>query len=148
MKNELAQIKYRKARVSDFAAIRDLLIASDLLKKKWVGNSFTPQLFRKILKRNAGCFWVATSGKEIVGNVWGSHDGGFNGYIYKLAVAAHMRRNGIAEELVSRVIGEFKKEKILWFFCFIRFDNKASLRLFKQKGFQPLKNYNCYDFVP
>lgn len=136
------KFRLRQAKSSDFPAIQVLL-----RQAKLAGSWFTRKRYLKMLARNRGFFWVAEGDGEIAGNIFGSHDGAHHGYIYKLAVGPAYRSLGIAEALLSKLSSRFKKAKIIWQFALIEKSNATSARLFRQHGFELLKDYTLASLI-
>ena len=130
----------RNTKIEDYDGIYELLNASDM-----VFYSFSREKFKKMLNKNKGCYFVAIDKNKIVGNIFAAHDGGYFGYIYKLAVLKHHRKDGIATALIEKVLGRFKEVKVRWVFCHIRKKNKISINLFKKFGFKDRKIHSLFD---
>lgn len=135
------KIVYRPARLGDFEQINQLLKEAQL-----VTDHFSRGLYARLWRRNKGNYWVASCRGKVVGNVFSSHDGGYCGYVYKLAVAPAFRSRGIGGRLLRCVVENFDRQKIGWFFAFVRFDNHASNKLFKKTGFEPIRKYVTVDY--
>ena len=77
----------------------------------------------------------AFSDGEMVGVVIGSHDGR-KGWINRLAVVPEMQKQGIAQELVSKVEQIFESTGIKMYAALINSDNLASMSLFQKLGYE------------
>ena len=122
-------ISIRETKDEDFPQI------SILLKKSKMDAYITEKKFSDMLIRNKGCCYVAVEEGNIVGSVFGVHDGAFIGYIRKLVVSENYRRKGIATMLAQKVIAEFDKVGIPLIFVHIEKENVPSIALFKSLGF-------------
>jgi len=123
------KVKIRETKAEDFQEIKNLLENQDL----WA--DFPKETFIKMLERNQGCYLVAEANGKTVGNVFGSHDGGLSGYIYKLAVDQKFQRQKIASRLVRELLKRFKKAGIEWIYAHVHPNNKTSMAFFKTLGF-------------
>jgi len=128
---------------SDFGSIRQILSETKLVEG-W----FTPELFDRMLRRNPGLFLVAEEDGIVVGTLFASHDGGYFGYIYKVAVTHDHRRGGVASMLVERAIENFKRVGIEWIFANVHCENEPSFRLLAKFGLTPHLDYPLVDSDP
>ncbi len=124
----------------DFDAISELLKEEKLLTK-----SFTKYKFKRLLDRNSGCCFVAVSGKEVVGNIFATHDGAFRGSIHKLVVKKRCRRRKIASQLIGKVIKNFDSLGIDTVFTHLVKTHDPSLKLFKSLKFRVQKHHYLLD---
>lgn len=131
----------RQTKLSDYPRVATLLRTCGL-----VDDWFTRDLFKRILTRNRGFYFVVEDRGDIVGSAFGTTDGGCLGYIYKVAVAPTYRRRGLAQKLVSRILREFKRNKVdEWVFVHIAKKNQASIKLFNGLGFKIRKTHYLVD---
>lgn len=133
-------IKVRETHEEDFQTVRSVLHEVHL-----VGDWFTEDLFRKMLMRNHGLFFVAERDGAVVGTVFSSHDGGYFGYIYKIGVLPQFQREGIGGALLKRVILKFQETGVDWYFVNVSKANKASLKLLAKHGIRPYQGYLMAD---
>lgn len=125
-------IKIRPTKLSDYEGIFSLL-----KKNKMIGSYFTKDLFKDLLAYNKGLYFIAEDNKKIIGSIFASQDGGYHGYMYKLAVDSKYRRRGIATKLLKIAINKLRDRlKVDWLFAHIKKKNLSSLRLFKSLGFK------------
>jgi len=136
-------LRIRETRHDDFAAIRDLLLAENL-----GGEWFTQERFDRMLKKNRELFIVAEKECEVVGTIFASYDGGYFGYLYKIAVAPQHRRQGIGSMLVERTLEKFNLLGIEWHFANVHTNNDASLRLLAKFGLTTNTAYPMVDNDP
>ena len=133
-------IAIRNARLGDFGSIRRLLDEGGL-GGKW----FTRTLLGRLIRRNRGLYLVAESGEQVIGTVFGSEDGGYHGYICKLAVDRRFRRRGVARALVDRLKTVLDRRGVIWYFALIRRNNRPSQRLFGKLGFRDRDVFHVYE---
>ncbi len=119
----------RKTKESDFPAI------TKLLEDPNIAGRATRKQFQRMLRKNEGLFFVAESDEKVIATIFGMHDGGYAGYIYKLAVAKDYRRKGIATLLLRKVIEQFKKAEIPVALALTGKTNKAAQKLLGSLGF-------------
>lgn len=115
----------------DYAAVRQLLTETGL-----VDPYFDQDRFEGMLDRNSSFCYVAEISGNVVGNAFGAHDGGFRGYISKVAVGENWRRRGIASGLVKRILEAMDEAKIPLVFSHVEKTNAASLAMLQRSGFQ------------
>lgn len=124
-------IKIRSSKLNDYKRVKTLLVPSGL-----AGRWFTKNLFSRLLRKNKRLYFVAEEKDLVVGTVFSSHDGGYYGYIYKLAVAFPYRRRGVAVKLVRTVLREMKKARIDFVFLHVAKINYPSQKFFRSLGFR------------
>lgn len=131
--------KIRETRETDFSAITKLLSTGNV----WA--EFSKETFKKMLGKNKGFYLVAETEGQIVGTIFGVHDGGLLGYIYKLAVAKKYQRQGIATGLTYELLRRLKKAGTYWIFAHVYKTNKKGLPFFNAKGFKIRKDLVIID---
>lgn len=124
------KIKIRETKEEDFEKVTDLLNTNSI----WA--EFTKEAFKKMLKRNKGFYLVAEKDGQTIGTVFGLHDGGLLGYIYKLAVNKKYQRQKVATRLIDELLKRFKKAGTYWTFAHVYKLNKKGLPFFSAKGFR------------
>ena len=125
-------VKIRPTKLSDYEGVFGLL-----KKNKMVGRYFTKALFKGLLAYNEGLYFVAEDNGKIIGNIFASQNGGYHGYLYKLAIDSKYRREGTATKLLKVVINKLRgKFKTDWIFTHIEKKNLPSLKLIKSLGFK------------
>jgi ribosomal protein S18 acetylase RimI-like enzyme len=134
------KVDIRRTCGADFPAIQKILQSAGL-----VGDWFNCELFMRLLARNEGFYFVATRNRVVLGTIFSSHDGGYFGYIYKLGVLPQYQREGIGSALLQRVINEFKKIGIDWYFCHVDKDNIASISVLDKYGIAPQTRFFMAD---
>jgi len=136
-------IKIRPTKLSDYEIIFNLL-----KKNKMIGNYLTKPLFKDLLAFNKNLYFVAEDNGKIVGSVFASQNGGYHGYLYKLAVDSKYRRKGVATKLLEVVINKLRnKYKTDWIFTHIEKKNLPSLKLIKSLGFKIRRTHYLVDKV-
>jgi len=134
------KITIRQTQESDYAAILKLLQDTKLC-----GTEFTEERFRNMLARNREFCYAAEAKGQIVGNVFGTHDGGFIASIRKVAVANQYRRKKIASDLVRKVVEKFDGIKIPLVYAHVEKTNNASLKMLDSLGFSIRKTHYLID---
>ena len=86
------------------------------------------------LNRPNAIFLVADKDGELIGSIFGTHDGR-RGWINRLAVVPAYRRQGIAAQLVKEVEMRLDAIDIEIIACLIEDWNTASMEFFKQLGY-------------
>lgn len=139
-------INIRETRLNDYDTVARLLKVTDLIEsgEKWL----TEELFDRMLERNPGLFFVAEKEGKVIGSVFTSHDGGYFGYIYKLAVLPKHRREGIGAALLQRAVENLRHIPIEWIFAHVGRSNAFPRRLFAQFGLTPHTAYELIDNDP
>lgn len=125
------KVVYRKTSEADFEGVSKLLAQAKLREPY-----FTRDRFENMLARNRGFCYVAEDEVEIIGNVFGTHDGGFIGYLRKIAVKEVYRRQKIASNLVRIAVEKFEEAGIPLIFAHVEKTNEPSLGLLKSLGFE------------
>jgi ribosomal protein S18 acetylase RimI-like enzyme len=125
----------RSMRVGDYTSVENLLAEVKLVDR--ASGKFNLPGFNRMIAKSGDCCYVAeTDERRIIGNVFGMTDGGFVGYIRKLAVAPDFQRQGIGKELVRRVVDRFREAyDAHLIFAIVERQNEASLNLLKSLGF-------------
>lgn len=134
----MSAILTRETQPSDFLAIFEMLE-----REKLAGGYFTKARFQKMLTKNRGLFLVAESDGKVIGTIFASHDGGYFGYIYKVAVSPEHRGKGVGPALIRRVLEKLEQEDIYRCFAWIQPENEASLSLFAKFGIVPQTGLVC-----
>lgn len=106
---------------------------------------FTVRLFIAMLEKNRGHYFVAVRNNVVLGTIFSSHDGGYFGYLYKLAVLPQYQREGIGSALLQKVVREFRAIGIDWYFANVDKVNQASLSLLAKHGIRPQERFLMVD---
>lgn len=105
------------------------------------GLSFEPQdrdslqSISRQLQTSGHLLFVAESDGEIVGTVFGSHDGR-KGWINRLAVDPQFRRCGLAQQLVAQAEEALAREGLSIVAALVEAPNEPSLGLFRKLGYE------------
>jgi len=86
------------------------------------------------LKKGAAIFLLAETDKEIIGSVFGTHDGR-KGWINRVAVHPQYRKNDVAKKLVSEVEKKLDELGIDIIACLIEDWNERSMNVFEKLGY-------------
>ena len=100
----------------------------------------------RYLARNPGLSIVAEQGGEIIGTIMAGHDG-HRGFIQHLAVAAHLRKQGIGSALVSCCLDALRSEGIDKAHLMLLVDNDAGKRFWQRLGWQFRTDIELHSFV-
>ena len=87
------------------------------------------------LAGTAAIFLVAESDGELIGSIFGTHDGR-KGWINRLAVAPAHRRKGLAARLLQEVERKLYDKDIEIIACLIEDWNKTSMEAFQKMGYK------------
>lgn len=105
------------------------------------GLSFEPhgrdsrQSLARQLKDSGHLMFVAEAEGQIIGTVFGSHDGR-KGWINRLAVDPRYRRQGLAHRLIQRVEDALAREGLIIVAALVEATNEPSLKLFRKLGYE------------
>ncbi len=86
------------------------------------------------LNKGVAIFLLAETDKEIIGSVFGTHDGR-KGWINRVAVHPQYRQKGIAKMLVSEVEKKLDELGIDIVACLIEDWNDSSMKVFEKLGY-------------
>ncbi len=101
---------------------------------------------RRYLSRNPGMSFVAEASGELVGCVFGGHDGR-RGYLYHLAVSPAYRRQRIGTDLVGRALAAIAKDGIVKVHIDVFASNEESLRFWKAAGWDERNELKRLSFI-
>ena len=104
------------------------------LPHKPAGRDRKENIVREI-KGDCAIFLVAEENGELIGSIFGTHDGR-KGWINRLAVKPQCRRKGVAVELVNEVEQRLTDLGIRIVACLIENWNEESMRFFERCGYQ------------
>jgi ribosomal protein S18 acetylase RimI-like enzyme len=138
------RIYLREAESKDYEGIEKLLNEADLIEDEF---DFNRKTFNRMLKKNRGYYFVAeTKDKEIVGNIFATNDGGYCGFIYKMAVSEEYRGRKIGSRMLKKIIDKLDENNIPIIYAHVRRTNRSSRRVLRSKGFEIMRGY--YDKKP
>lgn len=89
----------------------------------------------KELKNSNAVFLLAIFRKEIIGSIFGTHDGR-KGWINRLAVSPAYRKLGLAKKLIEEVEKILTELGIEIIACMIEDWNNSSMKLFEKVGYK------------
>ena len=95
------------------------------------------------LRQNTSIFLVAELNGELIGSVFGSHDGR-KGWINRLAVDPDFRKKDIAKKLVYEVENKLDELGIDIVACMIEGWNKESMKVFEKLGYEKYPDVAYY----
>ena len=130
--NNNPEIRIREFCMVDYEAVISLWRNAKLPHKP-AGRDRKDKVEKEILRENA-IFLVAELKGEIIGSIFGTHDGR-KGWVNRLAVAPKLRNLGIARKLVAAVEDKLSKLGIDIICCLIEDWNTESLEIFKRLGY-------------
>jgi hypothetical protein len=81
-----------------------------------------------------GLFFVAVDGRQVVGTVLGGYDG-HRGWVYSLAVAPQLRRNGIGRDLMRHLESTLRSLGCVKVNLQVRTKNEHVVAFYEQLGF-------------
>jgi len=128
-----SSIKLRNFTIDDFEAVQKLWNESKLPYRP-KGRDRKEKIATE-LNNNTSIFIVAEKSDEVVGVVFGTHDGR-KGWINRLAVHPKFRNEGIAKILIAEVERRLLDRGIEIMTCLIERDNIDSQNAFKKLGFK------------
>lgn len=105
------------------------------------GLSFEPhgrdsrQSIARQIEDSGDLMFVTEADGQIVGTVFGSHDGR-KGWINRLAVDPRYRRHGIAQQLVKHAEEALAREGLIIVAVLVEATNESSLGLFRKLGYE------------
>ncbi|MCL2018712.1 MAG: GNAT family N-acetyltransferase [Oscillospiraceae bacterium] len=99
----------------------------------------TEEKVAKFLERNPDTCFTAVSEGELVGAILSGHDGR-NGFIYHLAVAEKVQKQGIGKALVEKAKAALKREGINNIMLFALKENKGGNIFWEKSGFEEMDN--------
>lgn len=87
------------------------------------------------IKSSGHLMLVAEADGQIIGTVFGSHDGR-KGWINRLAVAPRYRRQGLAQRLIKEAEDALAREGLIIVAALVEAHNGPSLELFRKLGYE------------
>lgn len=131
----------RSFQLDDYDALITLWEASGLSYRP-KGRDTKENIARE-LQLPMAVFKVAEIDGQIVGSVFGTHDGR-KGWINRVAVHPDQRLRGVARELVRAVEDELEQQGIDIIACLIEDWNQDSMRFFEQIGYESMPDVTYY----
>ena len=134
-------IQIREFRIEDYDNLITLWERANL-EHKPKGRDRQDKI-EKEYKQNTSIFLVAELNGELIGSVFGSHDGR-KGWINRLAVDPEFRKKDIARKLVYEVEKRLDEIGIDIIACLIEGWNKDSMRVFEKLGYEKFPDVAYY----
>ena len=131
------EIKLRELRIGDYDALIKLWEKSQLPYKP-KGRDRRDKIKHELKSSNT-IFYVAECDGQIIGSIFGTHDGR-KGWINRLAVHPEYRGRGIARKLVTRVEEDLNNMGIDIIACLVEGWNHDSIRAFKAMGYSEFED--------
>lgn len=126
-------VQIRSMRIEDYDAV--------IMLWQRAGLSFEPQgrdsraAISRQIEDSGHLMFVAEADGQIIGTVFGSHDGR-KGWINRLAVDPRYRRQGLAQELIKRAEDALAREGLIIVAALVEAPNEPSLELFRKLGYE------------
>ncbi|MCK4250950.1 GNAT family N-acetyltransferase [candidate division WOR-3 bacterium] len=137
----LSDILIRELRMTDYDKLIALWNKAKLLYKP-EGRDRQDNIERE-LKKPTAIFLVAEKNEELIGSIFGTHDGR-KGWINRLAVAPGYRKQGIAAKLVKEVENRLFDMGIGIIACLIEDWNTESMEVFEKMGYKQHNDITYY----
>jgi len=126
-------VQIRSMRIEDYDAV--------IMLWQRAGLSFEPQgrdsraAISRQIEDSGHLMFVAEADGQIIGTVFGSHDGR-KGWINRLAVDPRYRRQGLAQQLIKRAEDALAREGLIIVAALVEAPNEPSLKLFRKLGYE------------
>jgi len=106
-------------------------------------SKWQPGAYENELRNPNAHYIVAKAGPKLIGyaGMWTS---GEEAHVTTLAVHPDMRRRGIGESLLLRLLGEARNRKVTRMTLEVRESNEAARRLYEKHGFLPIAHLHRY----
>jgi ribosomal protein S18 acetylase RimI-like enzyme len=128
------QVEIRKLTIEDYDAIIKLWERAGLPSKPKGRDS--KEAMKKLMREFPDFFLGAFHENKLIGVVIGSYENRMKGWINRLAVDPEYRRQGIAEQLVSRMEATLKKRGATILAALIEMPNEESFGLFQKMAYK------------
>ena len=129
---DFLDITIRKMNVSDYDNLIKLWNETGLPYRP-KGRDRKEKIANELNSSNA-VFLVAELKDEIIGSIFGTHDGR-KGWINRLAVSPKYRKKGLAQKLIEEIEKHLTDFGIEIIACLIEEWNDSSMKLFKKAGY-------------
>lgn len=126
-------VQIRSMRIEDYDAV--------IMLWQRAGLPFEPQgrdsraAISRQIEDSGHLMFVAEADGQIIGTVFGSHDGR-KGWINRLAVDPRYRRQGLAQQLIKRAEDALAREGLIIVAALVEAPNEPSLKLFRKLGYE------------
>lgn len=135
------EVQIREYRIEDYDNLINLWKEADLVHRP-KGRDRQDKIENE-LRQNTSIFLVAELNGELIGSVFGSHDGR-KGWINRLAVDPDFRKKDIAKKLVYEVENKLDELGIDIVACMIEGWNKESMKVFEKLGYEKYPDVAYY----
>lgn len=126
-------VQIRPMKIEDYESVIALWQRAGLPFEAQGRDSF--QAISRQLRTSGHLMFVAEADRQIIGTVFGSHDGR-KGWINRLAVDPRYRRQGLAQKLVKRAEEALSHEGISIIAALVEATNAPSLALFRRLDYE------------
>ncbi len=126
-------VQIRQMKIEDYESVIALWQRAGLPFEPQGRDSF--QAISRQLQTSGHLMFVAEVDGQIIGTVFGSHDGR-KGWINRLAVDPPYRRQGLAQKLIAKVEGALAQEGLIIVAALVESPNGPSLELFRKLGYE------------
>ncbi len=128
----ITDVIIRKFKIEDYDNLIELWNETDLPYKP-KGRDRKEKIANELNSSNA-VFLVAELKNEIIGSIFGTHDGR-KGWINRLAVSPKYRKKGLAQKLIEEIEKHLNNNGIEIIACLIEEWNNSSMKLFEKAGY-------------
>ena len=125
-------ITIRNFKIEDYDSLIELWKSAGLPYKP--NGRDSKEKIKSELKKGVAIFLLAEMDNEIIGSVFGTHDGR-KGWINRVAVHPQLRQKGVAKMLVSEVEKKLDELGIDIIACLIEDWNDRSMKVFEKLGY-------------
>ncbi len=136
-------MQYRNMHISDYDDVMQLWRSCEGLNMRDADSS---RGIANYLERNPGLSFVALDESGIVGSLMAGHDGK-RGYIQHLAVAAPVRRRGVAAELVELCLEALLAQGIVKSHVHVINSNQPGREFWSRRGWHHRAEIEMYSFI-
>ena len=132
-KKTATSVEVRRLTIEDYDAMVKVWERAGLPYKPKGRDS--PEAVAKLMLKFPGFFLGAFAEDRLVGVVVGSYETRMKGWINRLAVDPQYQRQGIAQQLVTRMEKELKRHGARIFCALIETPNEESVGVFRKLGY-------------
>jgi len=135
------EVQIREFRIKDYDALINLWKKADLVHRP-KGRDSRDKIENE-LKHDTSIFLVAEADGNLIGSVFGTHDGR-KGWINRLTVAPEYRKKNIARKLVFEVEKRLDELGLDIIACMIEGWNTDSMKVFEKLGYEKYPDVAYY----
>ncbi|MCD4797110.1 MAG: GNAT family N-acetyltransferase [Candidatus Cloacimonetes bacterium] len=129
---DFSELTIKKMKISDYDALIKLWNEAGLPYRP-KGRDRKEKITKELENPNA-IFLVAVFREEIIGSIFGTHDGR-KGWINRLAISPPHRKLGLAQKMIEEVEKKLTELGIEIIACMIEDWNNSSMKLFEKVGY-------------